>query len=77
MLDLRGAANAHLHSGIASNTTATLKLRFTVINSGASYTIDDVEVDPLPRRLTSRPHALLERKSPGPNRGLSCFRRVE
>ncbi len=46
MLDLRGAANAHLHSGIASNTTATLKLRFTVMNGGASYTIDDVEVDP-------------------------------
>jgi hypothetical protein len=46
VLDLRGAANAHLHSGLSSNTSATLKLRFTVMNGGASYTIDDVEVDP-------------------------------
>jgi hypothetical protein len=46
VVSLVGATNAHLYSGIASNTTATLKLRFTVMNSGASYTIDDVEVDP-------------------------------
>jgi hypothetical protein len=46
VLDLRGAANAHLHSGYANNTTATLKLRFTVMGAGGSYTIDDVEVDP-------------------------------
>src|SRR3954464_11586107 len=37
VLDLRGATNAHLHSGVANNDTATLKLRFTVMNSGASY----------------------------------------
>jgi hypothetical protein len=43
---LIGATNAHLHSGLANNDTATLKLRFTVMGSGASYTIDDVEVDP-------------------------------
>jgi hypothetical protein len=43
---LVGATNAHLHSGLANNTTATLKLRFTVMGGGASYTIDDVEVDP-------------------------------
>jgi hypothetical protein len=46
VFDLRGATNAHLHSGIAGNDTATLKLRFTVMNSGSSYTLDDVAVDP-------------------------------
>ena len=43
---LVGATNAHLYSGLPNNDTATLKLRFTVMGSGASYTIDDVEVDP-------------------------------
>jgi hypothetical protein len=46
ILDLRGATNAHLYSGLTDNDTATLKLRFTVMGSGASYSIDDVAVDP-------------------------------
>jgi hypothetical protein len=44
--DLAGAAAAHLNSGLQNNDTATLKLKFTVVNGGSSYTIDDVDVDP-------------------------------
>jgi hypothetical protein len=46
VISLVGATNAHLHSGIVGNDTATLKLKFTVMNSGSSYSIDDVAVDP-------------------------------